>query len=392
MEYTENGNSNQQKENGLLFGIGNPLLDILAKVAPGYVKKWNLELNSQINAEVEHDGLFDEVTNYFEVEYVPGGCTLNTVRVCQWMSGLENSTVFSGSIGNDRFGEILNRNIQRQRVKTRLFKVDNDCTGRAVSLITKGGNRSIVGLIAAANKYTEENLDSIWNEQVAVSDFFYQSSWFLLSDFGVQIYKRLGSFASNNQKHFGLNLSAPTLCENHLDKILQIYPYSNFLFGNNTEAAAFSKAMGWNKGEDQLEEIARLMVEFECEKGERIVIITSGPRETLVASRKLGVQRFSVLPVDPKAVIDTTGAGDAFCGGFIASILQQRLSRSQLNKLGPIQLEAILSEAIQSGNYAAREIIQRYGCAVPNTCNYKIWKNLDSDKTESSFSEFRRTA
>ena len=35
MEYTENGNSNQQKENGLLFGIGNPLLDILAKVAPG---------------------------------------------------------------------------------------------------------------------------------------------------------------------------------------------------------------------------------------------------------------------------------------------------------------------------------------------------------------------
>ena len=133
-------------------------------------------------------------------------------------------------------------------------------------------------------------------------------------------------------------------------------------------------------------------MEFECEKGERIVIITSGPRETLVASRKLGVQRFSVLPVDPKAVIDTTGAGDAFCGGFIASILQQRLSRSQLNKLGPIQLEAILSEAIQSGNYAAREIIQRYGCAVPNTCNYKIWKNLDSDKTESSFSEFRRTA
>ena len=71
---------------------------------------------------MEHDGLFDEVINYFEVEYVPGGCTLNTVRVCQWMSGLENSTVFSGSIGNDRFGEILNRNIQRQRVKTRLFK------------------------------------------------------------------------------------------------------------------------------------------------------------------------------------------------------------------------------------------------------------------------------
>jgi adenosine kinase len=217
----------KERSSGILFGIGNPLLDILAKVAPGYVKKWNLELNSQINAEAEHDGLFDEVVNYFDVEYVPGGCTLNTVRVCQWMSGLENSTIFSGAIGNDRFGEILNRNIQRQRVRTRLFKVDNDCTGRAVSLITKGGNRSIVGLIAAANRFTESNLDSIWEHQVAQSDFFYQSSWFLLSDSGLQIYKRLGQFAAENEKHFGLNLSAPTLCQNHLDKILQIYPYRN---------------------------------------------------------------------------------------------------------------------------------------------------------------------
>ena len=122
------------------------------------------------------------------------------------------------------------------------------------------------------------------------------------------------------------------------------------------------------------------------------MIITSGPRETLVASRKLGVLRYSVLPVDPKAVIDTTGAGDAFCGGFIASVLQQRISRSQLDRLAPVQLEAIVAEAIQSGNYAAREIIQRYGCAVPNTCNYKIWKNLDSQNTEASFSEFRRNA
>ena len=41
---------------GVLFGIGNPLLDILAKVAPGYVQRWNLDSNAQINAQEDHLG------------------------------------------------------------------------------------------------------------------------------------------------------------------------------------------------------------------------------------------------------------------------------------------------------------------------------------------------
>ena len=111
----------------------------------GYLKKWDLDLNSQerfknqisaifcdcfelyfnlvkINAEARHKDLFNEVVNYFEVEYVPGGCTLNTLRICQWMSLSESVAVFSGAIGNDNFGEILARTIERQKVKAHLVK------------------------------------------------------------------------------------------------------------------------------------------------------------------------------------------------------------------------------------------------------------------------------
>ena len=123
---------------GMLFGIGNPLLDILAKVAPGYVGRWNLDSNAQINASEEHLALFEEVVNFFEVEYVPGGCTLNTLRVCQWlMSSNSSSTVFSGCIGNDRFGKILENRILKEGVETSFIKSENSPTGKAVSLITK---------------------------------------------------------------------------------------------------------------------------------------------------------------------------------------------------------------------------------------------------------------
>lgn len=131
-------------KNGTLFGVGNPLLDILAKVAPGYVARWNLDLNAQINAEESHFSLFDEVVNFFEVDYVPGGCTLNTLRVCKWLSGQQGKAVFSGCIGDDKFGAILENRIRHEGVIPLLNKSQSShMTGKAVSLITKFSSKSI---------------------------------------------------------------------------------------------------------------------------------------------------------------------------------------------------------------------------------------------------------
>ena len=98
-----------------------------------------------------------------------------------------------------------------------------------VKIAKSGGNRSIVGLIAAADCYTENDLSSIWETHVRPTRFIYQSSWFLLSVNGVKNIHRLGKFASEENRHFGLNLSAPTLCENHSDKILNVFNYRNVI-------------------------------------------------------------------------------------------------------------------------------------------------------------------
>jgi len=375
MKAEERGVARRKRSGGALVAIGNPLLDACVKVEPEFVAKWRLDLNSQINATDDHMSLFAEVARLNSVEYVPGGCALNTLRVARWMLGDSSDdgvrVNFAGSIGSDEVGVKLRRELDKAKLDAQLVVVDSELTGQAVSLITPGGNRSIVGLIAAADKFTAKNLDDVWPRLVAPDTrIIYLSSWFLLSHSGEANFARLGEFAVANGRHFGLNLSAPMLCENQHETILKMIGYSNLLFGNNTEALALAKSLGWNLNneEEELEEIAQKLVDIDCKNGQRVVVITSGPRATILATKRF-TKRVEVLPIEQDKVLDTTGAGDAFCGGFIASLYNSELDRH----LTGVNVEETLTAACDAGNYAAKTVIQRYGCAFPvGPCDYQL--------------------
>ena len=70
---------------GVIFGFGNPLLDISAHVEEGILKKYDLKGGNAILAEPKHLPLYDELVKHYKVEYIAGGATQNTIRVAQWM-------------------------------------------------------------------------------------------------------------------------------------------------------------------------------------------------------------------------------------------------------------------------------------------------------------------
>ena len=79
-------------------------------------------------------------------------------------------------------------------------------------------------------------------------------------------------------------------------------------------------------------------MEIECKNGERVVVITSGPRPTVIATRHF-CRTVNVLAIDQELIIDTTGAGDAFCGGFLASLLPSKLSERYVQGVGNIRTD-----------------------------------------------------
>lgn len=59
-----------------------------------------------------------------------------------------------------------------------------------------------------------------------------------------------------------------------------------------------------------------------AELGPALVVIKLGPEGCLVFDRR--TQREITVPAVPAAVVDTTGAGDSFCGAFMAVLAQDR--------------------------------------------------------------------
>ncbi|CAG2168752.1 unnamed protein product, partial [Oppiella nova] len=124
-----------------IFGLGNPLLDITATVDDDFLNKYSLPKNSAILAEPQHEAMYEEVINKFEIEYSAGGATQNTMRYCQWVVGKNNQvTTFCGAVGNDYFGKIMEKKAKTDGVNVKYLVVEEQKnTGTCAILLTDGG-------------------------------------------------------------------------------------------------------------------------------------------------------------------------------------------------------------------------------------------------------------
>ncbi|XP_065152815.1 adenosine kinase isoform X1 [Paramisgurnus dabryanus] len=331
-----------------LFGMGNPLLDISAVVDKDFLDKYGLKSNDQILAEDKHKAMFEEIIKKFNVEYHAGGATQNSVKIAQWMIQEPHKVgTFFGCIGKDKFGRILKEKAKEAHVDAHYYEQNEEPTGTCAACIT-GDNRSLVAHLAAANCYKKEkhlDLEENW-KLVEKAKVYYIAGFFLTVS--VESILKVAKHASENNKIFCLNLSAPFICEFFKDALMKVMPYVDILFGNEMEAMAFAREQGFET--EKLEEIAEKAQSLpkENKKRQRIVVFTQG-KEGTVMTKDDKVEIFPVLEIDHSKIVDTNGAGDAFVGGFLSQLVQDKT----------------FEQCIRAGHYAANVIIQRAGCTFP---------------------------
>lgn len=338
-------------QEGVLYGMGNPLLDISASVAYDYLKKYDLKPNDAILAEEKHLPIYQDLVDNYEIEYIAGGATQNSIRVAQWMLQKRFATSYIGCVGNDAFGKQLEKKALGDGVKVRYMVQDEVPTGTCAALITEKV-RSLVANLGAANIYKITHLEQPENWALVENAHFVYIAGFFLT-VSVDSILKVARHCAETNKYFMMNLSAPFISQFFKEQLMSVMPYVDILFGNESEGEALSNSL--ELGTKDLKEIALKLAATpkENKKRERVVIITQGPDPVLLCEDGT-VTESSIIPIASEDILDTNGAGDAWVGGFLSQLV----------------LGKTVKECLRGGHYAANVIIKRSGCTFPEKPNF----------------------
>ncbi|KAF0296304.1 Adenosine kinase [Amphibalanus amphitrite] len=357
-----------------LLCFGNPLLDMILRVEDGQLlTKYRLLPDNQIEADDDQKALFDEVfARSGEVTFCPGGCAQNTARIYRWILGDRSSVSFVGAVGADKFGQRLEKLVRADGVNTRYVVHEDRPTGRAVSLVW-GTNRSLVADLGAATLCRPDRVFSPHNLALLTgAQFVYIEGFFVTHDPETAV--QVARYCSHSGRRLVFSLSGTYVCERHTSTICQLLPHVSFLFGHVTELTALARALGL---EDEFDisplGYARLLdaastrlntVEAMTQSDEpdqpadqallngdspQLRIIVTQSADPVLLLDDVSVVSVPVPAIDERQIVDTTGAGDAVVGGFLAG---QFLGES-------------LEDSVRYGVLAAREVVQALGCSIP---------------------------
>jgi len=349
-------NKKQKKmplNDGAIFGLCNPLLDVSAHVDKDFLAKYKLEANSAILGDDDfHRKIYDEIDKKPDVEYIPGGSAQNALRTASWILKHPNVATFMGCVGNDKYADIMKEKAKEVGLNTVYQVTEKAPTGTCAVLIT-GKERSLVAHLSAANLFTVEHLDSkeTWSYIEKAKVLYISGFFFTVS---LETITRIAKYCNENGKTLCINLSAPFLSQFFKDRLLQTLPFVDILFGNDDEAKAFAKH-ALDLDTTDMKEIAKAIQKYQKNNDKkRTVIITQGADPVLYTTDGETVKEMAVPKIQAEKIVDTNGAGDAFVGGFLSQFAKGES----------------LEKCIDCGIWAGGVIIQRSGCTFPEKMEY----------------------
>lgn len=331
--------------------LGNPLLDIQVQSTPEYLEKYGLKANDAVLASPEQMAIYPEAMADPNVLLVAGGAAQNTARGVAYVLPAE-SVAYFGSVGKDVYSEKLLEANQKAGVVTKYQYQTEHHTGKCAVLLT-GKNRSLVTDLNAANHFTAAHLKLAenWKLVEEAKTFYVGGFHFTVC---VEAIKLLGEHAAETNKTFGVNLSAPFVCQFFKDAVDSTSQYWDYLICNESEAAAYGESHELGSDLETIAKHIALLPKKNTEK-KRTVIITQGLDDTIVVvgdvtNNTTEKKVFPVISLDQKLVVDTNGAGDAFAGGYVAALAENK----------------DLEYAVGQGHWLASLGIQQAGASYPS--------------------------
>lgn len=239
-----------------------------------------------------------------EVVFTSGGGGTNTA-VGFARQGLKTACI--SRVGNDFTAKEIEQELKKEGVKP-LFQVDKvHQTALSVILVAQDGERTILEYRGANDYISEKEIN--WKKL--------KSRWLFLDSLSdnVKLLEEALAFAKKNKIKIAMNPGKGIL---RLGAGLQKYLSSLSILIVNQEEAGFVTGIDPKNEKAVFEKLDELVLGIAVmTKGQEGVAVSDLPRRG-----KAGGKNIYQAGVPESEIVDRTGAGDAFCSGFISGYIQ----------------------------------------------------------------------
>lgn len=262
-------------------------------------------------------------------------------------------------VGADVSGETIMRELRKEKVHF-LFKIDLDKehkTGYSIILLSPSGERTILTYRGASEDLRPAMIP--WRKMA--------SRWLYLAPLGgaaPEVFADIMRKARAKKMAVAVNPSAKTL-EKGLAWFSRAIGGAAVLILNEEEAAYLT---GLPYGADE-----KIFKKLDKAVG-GIVVMTKGPKGVVVSD---GRRIYSAGVFKEKALMDRTGAGDAFGSGFVAGLIRSQKGKAfRLERVTPAHVQFAIRLGSANGTSVVEHIGAKTGILGKAEAARPRWKSL----------------
>ena len=313
--------------NKKILGIGNAIVDVLAKVDEEFLIKRNFIKGSM---KLINKSEFEDLKKNITIEkIVAGGSVANTMSGIAYLKG---SPSFIGKINSDSFGEIYKKSLEDINVNfPYIQKNENLSTGASIILITPDSERTMCTYLGISSHLSDSDIneDNIMNNELIFLEGY-------LWDKGIseKMFIHTINIAKKNKVKIAMSLSDIFCVNRHKKDFYNLLKNDlDILIGNEKEINELTDKKNLLDSINQLKELDKFIVITRSENGS-------------IAIKDNEVITCNSIKADK--ILDLTGAGDLFAAGF----LKEYLEKSEIKK------------CLMTGSMLASKIIQKIGARL----------------------------
>ena len=283
-----------------LVGIGNAIVDIIVNVEDEFLELNNLQKGSMNLIDINGSKNILDRCNI--LKKVSGGSAANTVVA---LANLENKVEFIGRVKDDEFGGFFANDIKASGTIFQMKPVISlEDSAHSIILITPDAQRTMCTYLGASVEFEQQNINF---KSIQRSKYLYLEGYLWDAEKAKLAFLEAAKIANESNTQIILSLSDSFCVERHRDSFLELIKnFVDILFCNESELKSLFKK---DVLENCIEDIKSI-----C----KLSIVTRGEKGSLVINNQ------SIEEIKPHIfgeIIDTTGAGDIYAGGFINGLI-----------------------------------------------------------------------